>query len=971
MAKNSLRSAAIGLALLSLLPLELGASAKMDGGALTRLWEDRLLPQAAGLDQSLEQFLLENRALLGLKPNPSISLVQVQTQPTAIGQCFVFEQRAYGLPIFEAQLIIVASDDKMHSLFSNLSTSDFAPPAPDLTQSAALAAAQGAVGAFSLRAPEEVSLGYTPDGTLIYRALLPAQNPPADYEVWVNAQSGQILHEVDRRIFVNGIGQVFDPDPKTALECDTLHDWDDSNAAIPFAAYAVDTLFELDPDTGGYYYLVGPYVRTYQPGLRARESIPEFIYLREDDRFEEVMTYYHIDHTQRYFQNELQTPNANNRQQVCYVNGTPDDNSWYSPFSREITYGYGGVDDAEDADVIIHEYGHAVQDDINRFWNGGQTGAMGEGFGDYLAGAYSLSVNQIFQPYLVFNWDGHNQFWPGRILNAPYHYPENAWGEVHDSGQLWSAGLVDVWWDIADPVAWDRIILQHHFLLGNGALMPDAAEAILVVEANLYGGLYREVIVSDFAERGFLDPANYYPVIVHEPLPDSEDTLQTQFEVLAQITSSAPLAQSSLKLYWRPGAEPFIQENLLPTGNPHEYRGVITGPFNQQVISYYLTAADTFGLGSFAPPGAPTEVYQFYAGPDTVLPQIVWVDSLGQTYLNNGSFNVQAVVTDNVGLSQIELLWHVSSGDVQSVIMQPAAGDTFQANLSYTNAGFGQMVYYSVLAMDASTAHNTFQTEEQSFSISELAQLDDFEGPIGSWIFTGDWGLTTQFSHSSSHSIEDSPLTPYQPNSDSYAEWATPLYLSDYLHARLNFWEMSLLENQGDWGRFEVSADNGPWFPLLEVTGVNTLWTYHEIPLDAYCGGASQELRCRFRVATDDQTNLHGWFIDDLSIRVEVLVPVADPQAFAILPSKYSMGPVFPNPFNARSTIQFDLPEGGVVTLSIYDLSGRKVKVLEQGRFEAGSHRIAFDASDLSAGIYFCRLQAGDFGAVQKLVLLK
>jgi hypothetical protein len=231
--------------------------------------------------------------------------------------------------------------------------------------------------------------------------------------------------------------------------------------------------------------------------------------------------------------------------------------------------------------------------------------------------------------------------------------------------------------------------------------------------------------------------------------------------------------------------------------------------------------------------------------------------------------------------------------------------------------------------------------------------------------------LTTQYSHSSSHSIEDTPLAPYLPNSDSYAEWATPLYLSDYLNARLNFWEMHILEDQHDWGRLEVSADNGPWIPLLEATGVSTLWTYHEIPLDAYCSGASQELHFRFRVTTDDQINLHGWFIDDLSIRVEVLVPVSDPQSSAVMPSRYALMPLFPNPFNARSTIQFELPKAGVVTISIYDLSGRQVKVFEQGQVEAGAHRIAFDATDLSAGIYFCRLRAGGFEAIQKLVLLK
>ena len=51
------------------------------------------------------------------------------------------------------------------------------------------------------------------------------------------------------------------------------------------------------------------------------------------------------------------------RTQVAVADAFKDDNSFYSPATRKIKYGSGGVDDAEDADVILHEYGHAIQDD--------------------------------------------------------------------------------------------------------------------------------------------------------------------------------------------------------------------------------------------------------------------------------------------------------------------------------------------------------------------------------------------------------------------------------------------------------------------------------------------------------------------------------------------------------------------------------------------------------------------------------
>ena len=68
------------------------------------------------------------------------------------------------------------------------------------------------------------------------------------------------------------------------------------------------------------------------------------------------------------------------------------DNSHYiGSLANYIAFGEGGVDDAEDADVIWHEYGHAIIHSQVTNWNGGETGAMGEGFGDYFAASYSCS----------------------------------------------------------------------------------------------------------------------------------------------------------------------------------------------------------------------------------------------------------------------------------------------------------------------------------------------------------------------------------------------------------------------------------------------------------------------------------------------------------------------------------------------------------------------------------------------------
>lgn len=78
-----------------------------------------------------------------------------------------------------------------------------------------------------------------------------------------------------------------------------------------------------------------------------------------------------------------------------------------------------------------------------------------------------------------------------------------------------------------------------------------------------------------------------------------------------------------------------------------------------------------------------------------------------------------------------------------------------------------------------------------------------------------------------------------------------------------------------------------------------------------------------------------------------------------------------PNPFNPATAISYQLPAAGHVSLLVYDTIGRLVTTLVEGWREAGAHELNFDAARFPSGVYFCRLQAGDYSAVQKLVLMK
>jgi hypothetical protein len=94
-------------------------------------------------------------------------------------------------------------------------------------------------------------------------------------------------------------------------------------------------------------------------------------------------------------------------------------------------------------------------------------------------------------------------------------------------------------------------------------------------------------------------------------------------------------------------------------------------------------------------------------------------------------------------------------------------------------------------------------------------------------------------------------------------------------------------------------------------------------------------------------------------------------QEVANVPAQFALLQNYPNPFNPTTTISYDLPAGGHVKLTIFDMLGRDIATLVDGRMEAGAHQVSFDASRLASGVYFYQLQTGTFVASKKLVLLK
>lgn len=342
-----------------------------------------------------------------------------------------------------------------------------------------------------------------------WKIRLTREAPREEWLVYLNARTGGQLSRYNNLAEASvGRGLVFDPNPVTALgDHQLLIARNKRVRRPPPVAYREVSLIGLD--TSGT--LSGEKVTTAETRARVRNPTGVFLLRSHQHGFEEVMVYYHVDSAVRYLEALgyrgtraiFRTPVRAN------VTGTRDDNSWYSPVDRRLTFGTGAIDDAEDAEIILHELGHAIQDAIcPDFGQSAQAAAMGEGFGDYFAASFFESHKPARYRDTVMSWDGlllglGSRSDPPtlRRLDGTRSFEDFAEaGNEHDNGTIWSATLWEIREALGRQVA-DILIIESHFQLDGFTTFARGARAILDADRNLHGGRYRTVLARIFRRR--------------------------------------------------------------------------------------------------------------------------------------------------------------------------------------------------------------------------------------------------------------------------------------------------------------------------------------------------------------------------------------------------------------------------------------------------------------------------------------
>lgn len=307
-----------------------------------------------------------------------------------------------------------------------------------------------------------------------------------------------------------GVGQVFMVNPVQASGNQNLVDDKDSATAVPGGQYVLVPLRNLD----GSGTLTGRWVNVRaETGTPARAPDGRFVYNRHDDQFEQVMAYFWVNQSQEYLQSlgfgsTLRPVNAES--QDVRTNQWGADNSFSWDKHDLLKFGKGGVDDAEDGEVIVHEYGHAVHDaQVAGFGSTLEAGSIGEGFGDYLAVTVGLTAAAQYgwpvngPAACVADWDSisYTSTTPHclRRVDRTKTYA-NRIGEVHADGEIWSRAL----WDIRNALGAttaDRIIVNAQFQFAPDTSFHDAAIATINTAQAMAGPAAAATVRSAFAAR--------------------------------------------------------------------------------------------------------------------------------------------------------------------------------------------------------------------------------------------------------------------------------------------------------------------------------------------------------------------------------------------------------------------------------------------------------------------------------------
>lgn len=979
------------------------------------------------------QYLNENSSLLKIRPDLS-DLKFLKTIETPGGYHIHFTQMKGNYPVYNSRITVsIDHSNKVYFVMSGYKVQYGEKSKPNLEQVSvpeerALNLAKNYLGVSNNTAFEKVeTIVYYNEGKFRLAQqvkIVPTEGLYGDWEVLIDAQTGEIFKAVDNCFYlqskgdnqsvVDGTGYVFDPDPithaRTVYGTPGFVDNNDADSDSLTAHREFRTLQDITFE-GGVYLLKGPWaeIRDWDApytGLHT-STTNEFHYTRSDDSFEAVNAYFHIDKTMRWINDSLGiflTP-------YQYTGGVRfDPHAWNGTMGAGylegmgcIAFGDGGVDAAEDMMVIMHEIGHGIHDWIT---SGSMSHIEGlsEGCGDYWAASNNRSTGYWTPADSQYNWVllwfGHNEFWSGHVSNYPAHYPEGLTGIGAIDGQMLSSSLMSIY-DLIGRVPTDMNFIEALAMTNQSCSQPDAAIAFMIADELIYGGNHLAQIIPVFVDRGYIngpvtafftanvtggqppltvefsDLSISYPNSItswewdfnNDGIIDSYDQnptwVFTDFGIytVSLTVSDGTNTDTETKL-------DYISINgglLVWEGeeNGPNYSGTFIKDYLQS-INYPVIYSTSINL--------PTSMAGFEAiflsfgnfgtgaGTNTIFDD----DNAARvlSYLQNGG-NVYLEGGDALGWDQ------VSDTTLLNLFGLSGAVDGSSTNKPITHLeGYPNSLTDSMLFTSSSQPINKYI---DIYEPNTNGQVAFSEATVG--IVAVQCSGTTYNQKTFCFSYALGKL-----NNSNF-----PSTKENLLNKILEFFEVQPLQLPSapiliaplDSATIDSSSVCFVWEKSYPF--VTKYWFEMDTTDQFTTSLIDSTITDTFYVFDNLETNSNYWWRvkaynavgwSDFSEVWRFSTSIVSVENEEIS-TEYSLEQNYPNPFNPATTIKYRIPEKSFVTLKVYDILGNEIATLINGEKAIGSYEINFVSTSLPSGVYIYRLQAGSFIETMKMVLMK
>jgi subtilisin-like proprotein convertase family protein/Zn-dependent metalloprotease len=720
-----------------------------------------------GTPESMAQYYLAHEFdVLGIPENEIQNLRHHATRSTNAGSVVRYRQYFQGYPVNKAEVTIAISPQNKvvfvmnsYQAITSINTTN-----PTVSNERAYELAHN-----YLNVVNEVS--YKANRLMIYHnskmtrlaneVTISTSNPLGEWHVFIDAETEEIFKVVDMNQYYNGhkdpekdkkekketntierfrrasgVCFVFDPDPlssSTVAYGGGYVDNNDADSPQLSAARISKTLNDITL-TGSTYSLVGPRAQivdfdTPNTGLWTQNS-SDFSFTRNQQGFEPANIYYHIDWMMDYINNTL----GCNIMPYQYTGGVKydphgadgADQSYYTGGTAQLSFGEGCVDDGEDSDVIHHELGHGLHDWVTNGANSGAEG-LGEGTGDYVAQSYNRSLGNWTstdpQYDWVFNWDGHNECWNGRVTNYGATYPGGLVGQIHTDGQIWSTCLMGIWDQIGGQ-RMDKIFWEGLGMTGGTTGQNDAANAVYQAAINLgYTNAEINTIHASLTDCGYTLPALPGPPVADFSADseaiclDNNNTVNFMDETIPEATSWAWTFEGGT-----PGTSTAQNPTVTyDTDGNYDVTLVATNSFDSDTITYpnFISVVS----GEACP-----SCFTTTNNPNTTI----------VTAGANNSYTDTIVITDDAPITDVNVtinITHTWSGDLDITLTSP---EGTSVELTSDNGGSGDNYTDTVFDMDGANGVITAGTAPFTGSYIPEGDLSALNGEMtaGNWVLT-------------------------------------------------------------------------------------------------------------------------------------------------------------------------------------------------------------------------------------------